>query len=835
MWRRCDLHNHTPPNEQLPNATWNPDSYVAACVAAGLDVVAITDHNHINHIDDLIVAADGTGLHIVPGVELSTDRGHLLVLSPGEGGDTTIREFVDRVGATQEDQVNLDAVFDAVVSKRTNGEPFIEGLLLIGAHVDAEGSLLATGASLSLKAQIEAAKKLQAIEVVDDERLEEWQRLGVKQSNHPFALIRGSDTHDSNQRRDVSTWIYLPDVTVADFRHAFAVQEASVSVGADRPTTPDHIIESISFVDGHHNGAVFTFSERTNAIIGPPNSGKSLIVDALKFVFGVECDIEQVESVTQLRMAARMPAGSTVRVVLRTPDGRSSLERTVGGASVPTPPFVPIIFSQTELTRRGIADQPAIQLLDLHSEDIEARIAAIRGAADTVSDLFEALLDLAHEGKDLREKVYNAEDGLTATEKALKELTGTEAAADMATDAEKVAIWRAEALESIELWEADYQLSRPRFPKAPDIRTTDPDLRQFAPAKSLEAAAKDSTNAAKEAVADAARSMRATLRRTDAAFIKMDRKVSEDLTAAGFETGHEFADELKKLRVRAADLSTKQKKVKQLQRTITSDLKKLKVAVAEVYEARRELSRARTKACRAVNKTMRSFRAKIDPEGETSILDELFDGLKIGTRLRSDTRRKSIEKLDRFRLLEVAVRLTQDLAVAEDPDLVPQDRVVNEALERGKLDELLSLACLWPGDALDLGWKDTSPVTPFSGLTEGLRALAVKEISFAASYLPVITDQPEDAVPTRSVFETLVPTLREQRVDRQFIVVSHDANIVVTGDVDLVAVLDANKDGSAYVGSLFDNQIRDAALEHLEGGRSAFALRAARYAEFGTL
>lgn len=91
------------------------------------------------------------------------------------------------------------------------------------------------------------------------------------------------------------------------------------------------------------------------------------------------------------------------------------------------------------------------------------------------------------------------------------------------------------------------------------------------------------------------------------------------------------------------------------------------------------------------------------------------------------------------------------------------------------------------------------------------------ERDLAASHLPVITDQPEDAVPTRSVFDSLAPTLREQRVERQFI------------------VLGANQNNSAHVGRLFDGRIRDAALEHLEGGRSAFALRAARYAEFGNL
>jgi hypothetical protein len=28
MWRRCDLHNHTLPNEQFPDVDWDPDSFV---------------------------------------------------------------------------------------------------------------------------------------------------------------------------------------------------------------------------------------------------------------------------------------------------------------------------------------------------------------------------------------------------------------------------------------------------------------------------------------------------------------------------------------------------------------------------------------------------------------------------------------------------------------------------------------------------------------------------------------------------------------------------------------------------------------------------------------
>lgn len=179
-------------------------------------------------------------------------------------------------------------------------------------------------------------------------------------------------------------------------------------------------------------------------------------------------------------------------------------------------------------------------------------------------------------------------------------------------------------------------------------------------------------------------------------------------------------------------------------------------------------------------------------------------------------------------MLEYALRYLQSSEGEAEEPTSDQDRIVQEAIERGRLQDIARLACLWPGDALSLDRK-TSPPTPFSELTEGLRALAIKEISFAASDLPVVSDQPEDAVPTRSVFDSLVPTLREQRTGRQFIVVSHDANIVVASDVERVCVLQANEDGSPHTGTLFDPVIRNAALEHLEGGQAAFKLRAARY------
>ena len=230
-------------------------------------------------------------------MEISTDRGHALVLAPSPDGQAIIEEFITRVGARPDDQVDVSRFFEALGEHSSGGETFSSLTVSIGAHVDMDGSLLASPNTLSIDRQLAYAEKLDAVEVARDEVFEEWQASGVKQGPHR-TLLRGSDTHDPQERRSVGTWLYLPEITTPFLKHALALREASVAYdGPMKP--PDNWIESLEFSDGLHAGQVFVFCERTNALIGPPNSGKSLIIDGLKYVFSVKSDLDEVEEITE--------------------------------------------------------------------------------------------------------------------------------------------------------------------------------------------------------------------------------------------------------------------------------------------------------------------------------------------------------------------------------------------------------------------------------------------------------------------------------------------------------------------------------------------------------
>lgn len=116
---------------------------------------------------------------------------------------------------------------------------------------------------------------------------------------------------------------------------------------------------------------------------------------------------------------------------------------------------------------------------------------------------------------------------------------------------------------------------------------------------------------------------------------------------------------------------------------------------------------------------------------------------------------------------------------------------------------------------------------------------------------PLLIDQPEDDLDSRSIYDTIVPYLVERKKERQIIMVSHNANLVIGADSECVIVANRhgddrkNKNGQtfAYLSgplehsqpkkagryTLHEQGIREHACEILDGGQEAFQKRQDRY------
>ena len=142
-------------------------------------------------------------------------------------------------------------------------------------------------------------------------------------------------------------------------------------------------------------------------------------------------------------------------------------------------------------------------------------------------------------------------------------------------------------------------------------------------------------------------------------------------------------------------------------------------------------------------------------------------------------------------------------------------------------------------------------------MSPGKKALVLLKllISLAESKSPILIDQPEDDLDNKSISDDLITFIKKKKIERQIIVVTHNANVVVSGDAEQVIV--ANQQGNTTPNNKFRFEYRMGSIEDdlpvyddsgtiihgilnaqgiqqhicdiLEGGEKAFAKRKNKY------
>ena len=116
-------------------------------------------------------------------------------------------------------------------------------------------------------------------------------------------------------------------------------------------------------------------------------------------------------------------------------------------------------------------------------------------------------------------------------------------------------------------------------------------------------------------------------------------------------------------------------------------------------------------------------------------------------------------------------------------------------------------------------------------LSDGQRNTAALALLLAQEGGPLVIDQPEDELDSNFVFRELIPMLRKVKSKRQLIMATHNANLPVNGDAELVYAFEA-RDGKGEVlscGGLDQRAVTKAVLDIMEGTEEAFRRRREKY------
>lgn len=116
-------------------------------------------------------------------------------------------------------------------------------------------------------------------------------------------------------------------------------------------------------------------------------------------------------------------------------------------------------------------------------------------------------------------------------------------------------------------------------------------------------------------------------------------------------------------------------------------------------------------------------------------------------------------------------------------------------------------------------------------LSPGQKCTAILSIAMLNKDKPLIVDQPEDAIDNSFIKKQIVEGLRAIKNRRQIILATHNANIPVLGDAELITVMTAEeKKGNILCWGAIDKQvIKDHVTSLLEGGKEAFTKRLEKY------
>jgi len=155
---------------------------------------------------------------------------------------------------------------------------------------------------------------------------------------------------------------------------------------------------------------------------------------------------------------------------------------------------------------------------------------------------------------------------------------------------------------------------------------------------------------------------------------------------------------------------------------------------------------------------------------------------------------------------------------------------------RSDLTEVLSLEEIVPDDCPEITVtveREGNPfVAPFDRLSFGQKtSILLGILLFSSRSDPLVIDQPEDHLDSAFIYDSVVKTLRRVKERRQVIVATHNANIAILGDAELIIPLRSWGDSGTIVdrGSVDTPATKKRACKILEGGEQAYRRRGEMY------
>lgn len=655
----------------------------------------------------------------------------------------------------------------------------------------------------------------------------------------------------------------MSHISIEGLRQACLDWRSRIRLNSEDTPQAHAEIRAVSWIGGLLDQERLTFNPHLNVLIGGRGAGKSTLIESIRFAFSLSPRTKEAKANHDKIVGSVIGRGSIVNVAFWSPYPTPQIyviERIDAGQPRVfdqqgrlIPDLHPSDFASglevygqhevSELTRDGVQLAALLRrFIPAPAPDEDTRVDVLQGLQRSR----EAILADESEADRLRERLASlpgmreqlkrfGEAGLAEhfTEKDLYDLEAREfEAVEEALEAGSV---EAHELAPSGFVEAHDGEEAPEASEMPAFRNTEL-LTQLPPiVKSVEAArgrARAYLRGRLEAARDQYKGIRTSW---DELYADMMRKMeetikkleAEGLDAKKYVSLKEKVDDLQRLEKQLSDILSGLFEKYQKRMELISDWDRIKAADLRKLE----------KAARKVSsKLSGKVRVRINPKLSIEKVERILRDHTTGNISQPLEILGDLGSLD-LSHFAARVREGKDALVREygfteagAQKIAAAERTLALLIEEAEI-EPQAIVELNVGSKENPIWKD------LENLSTGQKATAVLLLILLGSEAPLVIDQPEDDLDNRFIADVIVETMRDEKQNRQLIFSSHNANIPVLADAELIVGLTTEvEDGvertiipAEYRGSIDTRTVSELVKEILEGGKDAFETRRRRY------
>ena len=856
LWKRIDLHFHTPGStDDYKNLATTPEQLVASAKQAGLDGFAVTDHNTGAWIDKIKAVAKTEGLVIFPGVEVTVAGGernvHILAIFDPSKGTADIHDFLAQVSITEDKRGSTTTLARGDVNEVIDKIASREGVPLL-AHSDSTSGVTQEIRGQARK-QIIQNPNLLGAEITKEETAAFF-KGDDPEYRRKLAVLQGSDCHSPDEIGRRASYFKLGAMTITALKQCMYDPDTRIRT-VDYAAVQYPTITRMEITGGFFDGVTMRLHPGLNTIIGGKGVGKSLLVEFMRFALDQPSDVGAINVDHEGKLLRRLGVGGAVTVTCQMPSGSNyhitrSYDQATNSIVVTdlsdstsydgsvASLFPVLAYSQNEVIDISRDSNVQLRLID-RLIDLDAHYREIEGYFSRL----DSTVDQFIEARAASERVQSLDIDIATKDNHIRELDRTLAHDNFRLQKD----WDRKAVLLKQIAETATQYAQVVKGVTQDVDATKlPNLSED-----------DKGDVAFQsyygAVSLALGTLKARLEKDIQTFDELlvtaethrqqwqNKKDLWDNTLQEFL--REIGGEQAALSAQRTKLAGELEDLKEQRQTFAQQAGDFPRHAQQYYSLLDQLDRANDRRYQMrsgvydelTHKSSGRLRLNLKMGADRSKFDQALEDLFRGMNIQQRYRVQLAQSMSPRSFVKVVVDKNQETLESEGglTNIASTKVVEGVPANDGLMRQLLSIPYKsMPEDVPEILYqKEDGNYYPLEELSVGQKCTALMLIALSEGELPILIDQPEDALDVATVYTDVVQRLRSGKDQRQFIITTHNPNVAVSSDSDKYHVLKGTATTGEIVcaGAIDLENVANEVIDHLEGGVEPYRLRGQKY------